>query len=76
MCARACLEVDCKAAIVTYIDYGSVDSIPLEQLLPLDQVCAIILHGYLSSCCFEAASNSHKAQKSQQYAIEKTAKYA
>jgi hypothetical protein len=31
-----------KAAFVTFIDYGSVDSIPLEQLLPLDQVCAII----------------------------------
>ena len=31
-----------KVAFVTFIDYGSVDSIPLEQLLPLDQVCAII----------------------------------
>jgi hypothetical protein len=37
-----------KAAFVTFIDYGSVDSIPLEQLLPLDQVCAIIL----SVICF------------------------
>ena len=42
-----------KAAFVTFVDYGSVDSIPLEQLLPLDQVRAIILYGYLSSRSFE-----------------------
>ena len=45
-----------KAAFVTFIDYGSVDSIPLEQLLPLDQVRAIKLYGYLSSRCFEAST--------------------
>ena len=45
-----------KAAFVTFIDYGSVDSIPLEQLLPLDQVCAIVLYGYLSSLCFETST--------------------
>ena len=45
-----------KAAIVTFIDYGSVDSIPLKQLLPLDQVRAIISLGYLSSRCFETST--------------------
>ena len=45
-----------KAVFVTFIDYGSVDSIPLEQLLPLDQVCAIKLYGYLSSHCFEIST--------------------
>jgi hypothetical protein len=42
-----------KAVFVTFIDYGSVDSIHLEQPLPLDQVRAIILYGYLSSRSFE-----------------------
>ena len=45
-----------KAVFVTFIDYGSVDSIPLEQLLPLDQVRVIILRGYLSSRCFETST--------------------
>ena len=42
-----------KAAFVTFVDYGSVDSIPLKQLLPLDQVRVIKLYGYLSSRCLE-----------------------
>ena len=62
LCAGACVlkstasakeKKSRNAAIVTCIDYGSVDSIPLEQLLPLDQVRAIKLLGYLYSCCFE-----------------------
>ena len=56
VCVHVCVAVHCecegqksrKAAIVTFIDYGSVDSIPLEQLLPLDQVRAIELYGYSS----------------------------
>ena len=40
--ASAKEEKSRKAAFVTFIDYGSVDSIALEQLLPLNQVCAII----------------------------------
>ena len=42
-----------KAAFVTFIDYDSVDLIPLEKLLPLDQVRVIKLHGYSCSRCFE-----------------------
>ena len=64
VCVCVCVAVDCecegqksrKAAFVTFIDYGSVDSIPVEQLSPLDQVCAIILYGYLSSLCFETST--------------------
>ena len=62
MCACACVlqstasaneKKSRKMAFVTFIDYGSVDSIPLEQLLPLDQVRVMKLYGYLSSRCFE-----------------------
>ena len=57
LCAGACVlqstasakeKKSRKAAIVTFIDYGSVDSIPLEQLLPLDQVRAIELNCFSS----------------------------
>ena len=62
LCAVACVlqstasakeKKSRKAAFITFIDYGSVDLIPLEQLLPLDQVRVIKLHGYSSSRCFE-----------------------
>ena len=64
ICVCVCVVVHCecegqksrKAAIVTFIDYGSVDSIPLKQLLPLDQVRVIKLYGYLSSRCFEIST--------------------
>ena len=45
-----------KAAFVTFVDYGSVDSIPSKQLLPLDQVRVIKLYSYLSSRCFETST--------------------
>jgi hypothetical protein len=52
-----------KAVFVTFSDYGSVDSIPLEQLLPLDQVCAIKLYGNLSSRCFKTLTKNILKQK-------------
>jgi hypothetical protein len=64
-----------KAAFVTFVDYGSVDSIPLKQLLPLDQVRVIKLYGYLSSRCLEITAKK-VIKKISTTRYRKTSKHA
>ena len=84
MCARACVAVDCECEGEEKSQGGIRHFYRLRQrgfdssgaaVAARPGVCDYIARLFVFPL-FEAASNCHKAHKSQQYAMEKTAKYA